>query len=438
MQRRILAIVLAVMLLSVGIVSAETTPAQSYWEQLKTIYEEWTAIDGETTLEITFNLPDEDSKTFHVHITSVSDMDAFVTHNVFEVTSDDLDLDIPTIEMYTQGANIYLNTEVVMFFAKLAGMGDMVLEEAFVKLENTETEFNLDANFLMQVLEFVEGMEIGFDLNMTLEDGIYELTLTSDEMIDLLNAYIMYVMTNMDALAEITGQTAAMEISEEEMEEALAAYTQMILPMLEEVKKAIEGSYYTATTVFKEDTYTEDGQLVLLSPFFNLTLTTESTANKLESADITLPASVKVFTEEDLTNLLMASMSGPGTTAQQVVFAVDETSYFADGEMKTMDVSPFISADGHLMVPVRYLEDLYGMTPAWDAASKTVTIVYNDAVYQMTIDSNVVVIDGVTEIKMDATAVIVDGRTFVPVSRFAAAMGIEYEWDENSQTVFFY
>ncbi len=435
MQKRVLSIVLVVMLLSVSFVSAET-PAQSYWEQLKTIYEEWTAMDGETTLEITFNEPGEASKTFNVHMTSASNMEDFVTHNVIEVTSDDLDYEIPTIEMYTQGANIYLNTEIVMFFAEMAGMGDLVLEEDFVKLENTQAQFNLDANFLMQVLEFVEGMEIGFDINMTLEDGVYELTLTSDEMIDLLNAYMIYVMTNMDEFTEITGQTAGMDIPEEDMEEALAAYNEMIGPMLEEAKKAIEGSYYTATTVFEEDTYTENGELVIVSPYFNLTVTTESTANKLESVDIELPTSVKVYTDEDLTNLMIGNMGGTGTAAEQVAFAVGETTYMADGQVKTMDVAPMI-IDGRLMVPVRYLEDLFGMTPEWDAASKTVTVVYNDAVYQMTIDSNIITVNAMTQIEMDTAAVIIDGRTFVPVSRFANAMGIEYTWDAASQTVMF-
>lgn len=437
MKRRVLALALAIMLLSAGMVSAEPTPAQSYWEQLKTIYEEWTAMDGETTMDITFSMPGETSKSFHVHMTSASDMEDFVTRNVIEVTSDDLDMDIPTIEMYTEGANIYLNKEIVMFFVDMADMTDtFILEEDFVKLENSEVEFNFDSNFLMQVLEFIEGMDFDFEINMTLEDGVYELNLTSDEMIDLLNAYMIHVMTNMDQLAAITGQSSAMELTEEEMEEALAAYTQMIAPMLEEAKRAIEGSSYTARTVFEEDTYTETSELVFLSPFFNATVTTKSTANKLDATDIQLPTSVKVFTSDDLATMMMASMGGTDA-AEQVAFAVNETSYFADGQVKTMDVAPFISTEGRLMVPVRYLEDLFGMAPAWDAASQTVTVVYEGSVYQMTIDSSVILVDGVTEIEMDAAAVIVDGRTFVPVSRFAAAMGIEYMWDAASQTVVF-
>lgn len=435
MKRRVLALALAIILLSAGMVSAEPTPAQSYWQQLKTIYEEWTAMDGETTMEITFSMPEEEAKTFHVHMTSASDMENFVTRNVIEVTSDDIDMDIPTIEMFTEGANIYLNKEIVLFFADMADMTDtFTLEEDFVKLENSEVEFNFDSNFLMQVLEFIEGMDV--EINMTLEDGVYELNLTSDEMIDLLNAYMIHVMTNMDQLGAITGQTEVMELSEEEMEAALEMYNQMFAPMLEELKPLIEGSYYTSTTEFEEDMYTENAELVVVSPYFNLSVNTESTANKLETTDIQLPTSVKVFTSDDLANMMMASMGGAGTAAEQVAFAVGEMSYFADGQVKTMDVAPMI-IDGRLMVPVRYLEDLFGMTPAWDAATKTVTVVYNDAVYQMTIDSNIITVDGMTQIEMDTAAVIIDGRTFVPVSRFADAMGIEYTWDAATRTVVF-
>lgn len=437
MQRKILALVLAVMLLSVGVVSAEPTPAQSYWEQLKTIYEEWTAMDGETTMDITFSMPGEAPKTFHVHMTSASDMEDFVTRSVVHITSDDLDREIPTIEMYTEGANIYLNKEIVLFFAEMAGMtGSFTLEEDFVKLENSEVEFSFDSNFLMQVLEFIEGMDVDFEINMTLEDGAYVLSLTSDEMIDLFNAYMIHVMTNMNQLAAITGQSAAMELTEEEKAEALTFYQEMIGPMLEEARSAIAGSFFTSRTVFEENAFTETSELVFLSPFFSATITSESTANKLEATDIQLPTSVKVFTSDDLANMMMANMGGTGTGAGQVAFAVNQTAYTVDGQAKMMEVAPFIH-EGRLMVPVRYLDDLFGMQPTWDAAEKTVTIVYNSAVYQMTIGSNLITVNGTQQIEMYGQAMIVDGRTFVPASRFARAMGIEYTWDGATQVVVF-
>ncbi|MEN1762284.1 copper amine oxidase N-terminal domain-containing protein [Anoxynatronum sibiricum] len=125
-----------------------------------------------------------------------------------------------------------------------------------------------------------------------------------------------------------------------------------------------------------------------------------------------------------------------GITPKAVSFTVGQTGFTVNGEMNMMDVAPYISND-RLMIPVRYLEDMFGSKPQWNEASRTVTVVYKNVVYGMTIGSNVITANGAPFSEMDATAEIVNGRTFVPASRFARAMGVEYTWDAASQTATF-
>jgi hypothetical protein len=312
MKKTVLVLVLAALLLSTGLVSAQTTPAGDYWQEMLTIYEEWRAMEGESEATLTVNLPDEDEKTFHLQLTSTSDLEAFVSHMNIVVTSDDIDMVIPEIEMYTVGADFYVNTEAVLFFAELMGMGDaLVIEQDFVLMQNTQTEMAIDTNFLMNMLEFIEGMEV--ELDMTFEDGTYHLMLDSDQMIDLLDTYMVYSMTNMDQLAQLTGQTAAMELTEEELAEALEAYQQMAGPMMDMARAAIAGSYYEQSTTFSEDGYEENTTLFVTSPFGAGSLELVSTAVRLESVEIELPTSFMVITEEDLTNLMMIRMPGQAT-----------------------------------------------------------------------------------------------------------------------------
>ena len=120
----------------------------------------------------------------------------------------------------------------------------------------------------------------------------------------------------------------------------------------------------------------------------------------------------------------------------QVAFTIGQMGYVVDGEMKLMEVAPFI-ADGRTMVPVRYLEELFGMQPIWNATSRTVTVMYDGKVFGMAIGSNMLTVNGAPFMEMDAEAVIIDGRTFVPASRFARAMGIPYTWDADTQTATF-
>ncbi len=120
----------------------------------------------------------------------------------------------------------------------------------------------------------------------------------------------------------------------------------------------------------------------------------------------------------------------------QVAFTIGQSAYTVDGELMMMDVAPFIMND-RTMIPVRYLEELFGMQPVWNPTSRTVTVMYDGKVFEMAIGSNVLRVNGAPYMEMDAEAMIVEDRTFVPASRFARAMGIEYVWDASTQTATF-
>jgi hypothetical protein len=120
----------------------------------------------------------------------------------------------------------------------------------------------------------------------------------------------------------------------------------------------------------------------------------------------------------------------------QVAFTIGQMAYMVDGEMMMMDVAPFIMND-RTMIPVRYLEELFGMQPIWNPTSRTVTVMYEGKVFEMAIGSNVLRVNGAPYMEMDAEAMIVNDRTFVPASRFARAMGIPYTWDQATQTATF-
>lgn len=323
MRKNILAFVLIAMLLSMSIVSAEPTPGGSYWQEMKTIYEDWKAMDSEITAVLTVNLPNEPEKVFNIHITSKSSLGEFVSWMKLEIETDDLEMVIPTIEMYTNNTDIYINSEAILFFAEMMGMAEtFTIEETFVMLQSTENQISLDTNYLMEMLEFIEGMDLDFDLDMTLEDGTYHLSLDSDIIIDLLDTYMLYAMTNMDQLLQLTGQADMLELTEEEMAEAVKAYTQMIAPMLQMAKDAIGGSFYRQSTTFQEDAYNEEVEFFLTTPFGGFTLTMESSAQRLDSVEVMLPTSVKVVTEQDLTELMLSSMNFNAQGQQPAVIIV--------------------------------------------------------------------------------------------------------------------
>ncbi|WP_177208820.1 copper amine oxidase N-terminal domain-containing protein [Tindallia magadiensis] len=125
-------------------------------------------------------------------------------------------------------------------------------------------------------------------------------------------------------------------------------------------------------------------------------------------------------------------------TRERVTMTVGQTTYMVGDEQMTMDAAPFVQ-DGRLMVPVAHVARALGVSRnavVWDGDARTVTI-YADKVMQMEIGSRTMLVNGVPS-DMGAAASIVSDRTFVPVSRFARALGIDYTWDAAAQTVTFH
>ena len=333
--------------------------------EMKTIYEEWQIMESESDLTLTISMPGEDTITVNVKMTGVSDLDTFVTHNHIEVEVVGMDLEIPAIEMYTQGTDLYVNAAPILYFAALAGE-TFELEEDFVMLQSGDTGMKLDRGFLLQILEFVEGMELDFEFNMTLEDGVYHLTMTADEMVDLFNAYMLFVISNMDEMMGIMGMQDEMELTEAEKAEALEMYQQMVVPMLDTAKAAIAGSTYHQATTFEEDSYEETGSLMLTTPFGNFSLEMANSANKLAEANIQLPTSVKVITEDDLTNMMMAGMMGGAgmeTADYQVAAIIDpsEGYYFRMEDFAEGEVVIEFSHDGRSYMSVAAAVEIFGL-----------------------------------------------------------------------------
>lgn len=357
----------AMMLVSMIPVSAETTPGQDYWNEMKAIYEEWEAMESESTVELQLSIPDVIEQTFNISVTAESDMDTFTSYMVIDVETDDPEMVIPTIELYTEGADFYLNREFVTFLAEMAEMEEMLaFEEDFVMIQDNQTDFQLDSGFLVQILEYLEGMDLVFELDMTYEDGTYHLSMGSDELIDLLDAYLVYVMTNMDQMAMMMGlPEEELDLTEEELAEMMEMYEMFVAPMLEQVKVYIAGSTYEQSTVFEEGFYEEIATLNLTTPFGDVYMLMESSATKLDEVEIELPTSVKIVTEEDLTNWMLSGMTEVEHEESPLVAIIDVDAGVAMqmGEYDVMEHETIIeiSAEGRSYMPTALAVEIFGL-----------------------------------------------------------------------------
>ncbi len=126
----------------------------------------------------------------------------------------------------------------------------------------------------------------------------------------------------------------------------------------------------------------------------------------------------------------------PAEPTTAVAFTIGTNAYTVNGLLRSMEVAPYIQND-RMMIPVRYLEDLFGAKPEWNPDTRSVSIEYGGQIFEMTIGSTTLTADGEPIMQLDVSAEITGDRTFVPASRFARAMGVTYLYDADTRTATF-
>ena len=111
----------------------------------------------------------------------------------------------------------------------------------------------------------------------------------------------------------------------------------------------------------------------------------------------------------------------------------DEIKIYVNGKKVESDVAPVIIED-RTLVPVRAIFEAIGAEVSWDAETKTVSSVKDEAVVTMQIGSKNIFIDDVMK-EIDVPAQIINDRTLVPVRAVSESYGLTVEWDAETKTV---
>ncbi len=139
----------------------------------------------------------------------------------------------------------------------------------------------------------------------------------------------------------------------------------------------------------------------------------------------------------------------------EVRVTIGEKSLLMDGETVEMDAAAYIqTASNSTMVPLRFVTLALGVDQAavtdadnsskiaWDATTKTATIIYSagsqQKIIQFTAGSPNMIVDGVTiTMENGVVAEIVDGRMYVPFRALGQALGVPVTWDAETRTAIY-
>lgn len=102
------------------------------------------------------------------------------------------------------------------------------------------------------------------------------------------------------------------------------------------------------------------------------------------------------------------------------------------GKNLKFDVPPVIK-EGRLLVPIRAISAALGAEVDWDSKTKTATIVYGDTTIIFMISEGTITVND-EPVELDVDAEVIGGRIVVPLRFIVENMGLEIEWDQETET----
>lgn len=106
---------------------------------------------------------------------------------------------------------------------------------------------------------------------------------------------------------------------------------------------------------------------------------------------------------------------------------------YVGGKEVNFDVRPMVK-EGRTLVPVRALTEALGADVSWDATARAVTVKAGSREIRLTIDSKIAVVDGRT-VTLEVPATVVSDRTVLPLRFVAEALGLQVQWEAETQTI---
>lgn len=131
--------------------------------------------------------------------------------------------------------------------------------------------------------------------------------------------------------------------------------------------------------------------------------------------------------------------STPSGDGVVIRFFINQSDYFVNDSLRTMDTSPIISG-GRTLLPIRYVAEALGATVGWDAGDQRVTIEFGETTIDLWINRNSARVNGVMQ-QIDANnaqvtpVIIPPGRTMLPLRFVAENLGSSVDWEPVGQEV---
>ncbi|WP_409341610.1 copper amine oxidase N-terminal domain-containing protein [Paenibacillus sp. MBLB4367] len=129
---------------------------------------------------------------------------------------------------------------------------------------------------------------------------------------------------------------------------------------------------------------------------------------------------------------IIVKITAPATD-NKIVLQLDNKKASVNGKTVELDVAPML-VGGSTMVPIRFISDSLGSTLDWDGTEWKITLQLGDRKIEMWVDETVAKVNG-KEASMAVPPTIVGERTMVPLRFINENFGLHVDFEDTTKTI---
>lgn len=132
-------------------------------------------------------------------------------------------------------------------------------------------------------------------------------------------------------------------------------------------------------------------------------------------------------------NRTIDSLSVTARLSHEVTIRIGSKEATADGESVTLSHAPYL-ADGHTMIPLRFVSSSLGADIGYESATKTISVILGGTTVEMVIGNKTALVDGKPS-QMPVAPEVLEGSSFVPLRFLCESLGMEIAVDGKVITI---
>jgi hypothetical protein len=145
------------------------------------------------------------------------------------------------------------------------------------------------------------------------------------------------------------------------------------------------------------------------------------------------PLTIAVIARDAAGNTTTRTIAVSVLSTKLIQMQVGAKAALVNGQSIVLQVAPFIR-NGVTLVPLRFVAETFGITPAWDSVFQIIDLPLGARTVRLQIGQRFAAVDG-KRVTLETAPVIAGGVTMVPLRFIADTLGADTQWEAATRTI---